>query len=113
MASVVVTLPVLTSYYIKTESDDFLLAENSDFLITEGQQGVQSFVLLGNAAGKASAGAPVTGVQTTSALGSVSVVGTAVAFVTGVQATGVVGNLRVTWSSVITTQNPNWVQIVT
>ena len=110
MTSVVVTLPTFSDY-IKTESDNFLTAQNNDYLITEDQPGVQSIVYLGNIVAKGGAGAAVTGVQAAFTLGSVSVMSDAIVPVTGVQATGYVGNVLV-WGLVNTSQTPNWTQIV-
>lgn len=110
MTSVVVTLPAISAY-IKTENNSFLLAQNDDFLITEGQPGVQAFTYIGTVVATGGAGASVTGVQATFTLASVAVSGNTDVVVTGVQATGLVGSVLV-WGLVNTSQTPNWTQIV-
>jgi hypothetical protein len=110
MTSVVVTLPLFSSY-IKTESDAFLKAQNDDFLITEGQPGVQAFTYVGNVTAIGGAGASVSGVQGTFSVGTVTVLAQADISVTGVQAVGQIGNVLV-WGLVNTSQTPNWTQIL-
>lgn len=110
MTDVVVTLPLFTSY-IKTESSSFLTAQNDDYLITEGQPGVQAYTYIGDVSVAGEAGAAVSGVQGTFAVGTVTAIARADIAVTGVETTGQVGSVLV-WGLVNTSQTPNWTQIV-